>query len=360
MNKSFFGAANTKKMARTAVVFAISVVAAFLVSVVFIMALGVDPFTAYGKMITGVFSRRSGILEVLAKATPLIIMGLGISAAARGGMSNLGGDGQFYVGALASVCVGLYLPQTLPAPLIWVLAALVAVLVGGLWGGMAGYLKARFNTNEVIITIMLNYVGQYIVSWLVSGPLQAPGGIPQTKALDPVYCLPKLATGTRAHWGILVAVVLVIVVSFVFKRTTLGYRIEAVGAAPSAAVYGGINEKAYGVLILFIGGAFCGLAGMVEVYGTYYRVLEGITTSFGFTAMLIALLAHLNPIGVVLGSLFISFLTVGANSMQISLNVPTSIVNVIQSLIILFVLIMPGIEANLREKREKKAQKKGV
>ena len=339
---------------RTARVFLIAIAAAFLVSAVFIAALGVSPVEAYGKMLAGAFGRRSSIFEILAKATPLTIMGLGVSAASKGGLSNLGGDGQFYMGALAAVCVGLYCPQTLAAPLVWLLAAAVAVAAGGLWGGLAGYLKSRFNTNEVIITIMLNYVALYLVSWLVSGPLQAPGGIPQTRALAENYCLPKLMTGSRAHWGILLALLLAAGTRFVFRRTVLGYRIEAVGAAPEAAVYGGINRSAFGVLILFLSGAFCGLAGMVEVYGTYYRVMEGITTSFGFTAMLIALLARLEPIGVVLGSLFISILTVGANSMQIAMNVPTSIVNVTQSLMILFILIMPNVGARIRDRRGRK------
>lgn len=347
-----------RKILRTLRMFLIAVAAAFLVSLVFIAALGVDPFVAYGKMLAGAFGKRSSIFEILAKATPLTIMGLGVSAAAKGGLSNLGGDGQFYMGALCAVCVGLYLPQSLPAPLIWLLAALAAVAAGGIWGGLAGYLKSRFNTNEVIITIMLNYVALYLVSWLVSGPLQAPGGIPQTRALGEAYYLPKLMTGSRAHWGILLALLLAVGMRFVFRRTTLGYRIEAVGAAPDAAVYGGINKRAFGVLILFLSGAFCGLAGMVEVYGTYYRVMEGITTNFGFTAMLIALLAHLEPYAVILGSLFISVLTVGANSMQISLNVPTSIVNVVQSLIILFILIMPSIEDHIRERRTKTVQQR--
>lgn len=349
-----------KKLLRSFRLFLIAAAAAFLVSLVFIAALGVSPFAAYGKMLAGAFAKKSGLFEILAKATPLTIMGLGISAASKGGLSNLGGDGQFYMGAICAVCVGIYCPQSLPAPLVWILAAAVSIAAGGIWGGIAGYLKARFNTNEVIITIMLNYVALYTVSWLVSGPLQAPGGIPQTKALAAGYCLPKLMTGSRAHWGILLALLLAVGMRFVFRRTALGYRIEAVGAAPEAAVYGGINRKAFGLLILFISGAFCGLAGMVEVYGTYYRVMEGITTNFGFTAMLIALLARLDPFGVILGSLFISVLTVGANSMQISLNVPTSIVNVTQSLIILFILITPSIEDHIQERRAKAAGRKGV
>ena len=347
-----------RKSAKSVAMVLVAIVASFLVSLIFIAALGVNPFVAYGKLVSGAFGKKSGIFEILAKATPLAIMGLGVSISVRGGLSNLGGDGQFYVGALSAVCVGLYLPQTLPAPLVWILAIVVSIVVGGFWGGVTGYLKTRFNTNEVIITIMMNYVAQYIVSWLVSGPLEAPGGIPQTRALATNYCLPKLMSGSRAHWGIVLVVVLTALVWYVFRCTTLGYRIEAVGAAPEAAVYGGINQKAYITLIMFISGAFCGLAGMVEVYGTYYRVLEGITTSFGFTAMLIALLAKLNPLAVVLGSLFISTLTVGANSMQIALNVPTSIVNVLQSLIIIFILIMPGIQRNMQRRREKAANGK--
>ena len=349
-----------QKAAKPVIVFLIAVAAAFLVSLIFIAALGVNPFEAYGDLISGALGKKSGILEVLAKATPLAIMGLGVSISIRGGLSNMGGDGQFYVGAICSVCVGLYLPQTLPAPVIWILAILVAVVTGGIWGGVAGYLKTRFNTNEVIITIMMNYVAQYVVSWLVSGPLQAPGGIPQSRALDSAYYLPKLFTGGRAHWGAVLVVILAAAVWFVFRRTTLGYRIEAVGAAPEAAVYGGINRRVFVVLVMFISGAFCGLAGMVEVYGTYYRVLEGITSSFGFTAMLIALLARLSPVAVVLASLFISILTVGANSMQIALNVPTSIVNVLQSQIILFILIMPGIESRVHARLEKKTAGRGV
>lgn len=343
-----------------AVKYLVALLGAFLVSLIYIAALGVNPLTAYAEMITGAFGKKSSVFEILAKATPYAIMGLGISAAVKGGMSNLGGDGQFYVGAICAICVGLYLPQNLPAPLIWVLAALVAIAAGGVWGGAAGLLKAKFQTNEVIITIMLNYVGQYLVSWLVSGPLEAPGGIPQTRALSQAYYLPKLMTGSRAHWGIVLVVVLAVLVAFVFRKTTLGYKIEAVGAAPEAAVYSGINKRLYTVLILFGSGAFCGLAGMVEVYGTYYRVMEGITTSFGFTAMLIALLAQLNPVAVILGSLFISMLSVGANSMQIALNVPTSIVNVMQSLIILFILIIPGLESNLRARRNRRAAQKEV
>ena len=141
----------------------------------FILALGVNPFTAFAAMTAGVFGRAYGLAETVAKATPLIIIGLGITVASRGGMANLGGDGQYYVGALSAICVGLYLPEGTPPVVVWTLAFLGAVVAGATWGGLAGFLRARYHTSEVIITIMLNYVALYMVGALVNGPLQAPG-----------------------------------------------------------------------------------------------------------------------------------------------------------------------------------------
>lgn len=331
-------------------VIGISIVAAFLVCMIFIFALGDNPVYVFWTMLKGALGRKYGLAEILAKATPLIIIGLGITVAAKGGMSNLGGDGQFYVGALASITVGLFLPPSWPSFLVWILAFLAAVISGGIWGALAGWLKSRFNTSEVIITIMLNYVALYFVGFMVSGPLQAPGGIPQTKSLDAARHFPKIISGTRAHGGIILAIIGAFMVWYLFKKMKLGYRIQTVGESPKAATYGGINTKGYMVLTMFIAGAFAGVAGMAEVYGVYYRVLEGITVNLGFTALLIALLARLNPFAVILGSLFISALTVGANSMQIVMNVPTSIVDVVQSLIIFFMLIMPAILGGLNKR----------
>lgn len=341
--------------ADTAGTVAVAILAAFAVSVGFILALGVDPASAFGAMLAGAFGRAYGLAETVAKATPLIIIGLGITVAARGGMANLGGDGQYYMGALASICVGLYLPKGTAPLIVWTLAFCAAALAGALWGGLAGVLKARFHTSEVIVTIMLNYVALYLVGALVNGPLQAPGGIPQTRALDKAYQFAKLLTGTRVHAGIFIALALALLVWFLFAKTTLGNRIRTVGESPRAARYAGVDVMRYEALILALAGGAAGLAGMVDVYGVHFRVLEGITSGFGFTALLIALLARLNPLAVVLGSLFISSLTVGANAMQMQMNVPTSIVNVVQSLIIFFMLVLPGIRKVATAARARRA-----
>lgn len=316
---------------------------ALLVSVVFILALGENPIAVFSYIIKGAFSKASSILEIFAKATPLITIGLGICVASSAGMTNLGGDGQFYIGAMASVCVGLFVKA--PTVVIWILSILVAIIAGGIWGGIAGFLKSTIDTSEVIIAIMLNYIALYIVGFLLSNPLQAPGGLPQTRAIDKSLYIPKIMTGARAHWGIVAAFILAIAVWFVMSRTLFGFRLSTVGRSPQAALYGGISIKKMSTLSMVIAGAFSGLAGMIEVYGTYYRVLEGITVNFGFTAVMIAILAKNKPAGVIIGSLLISALTVGVNSMQIEANVPTCIVTVIQSVVVFSFLVMPAIRA---------------
>lgn len=323
---------------------------AVIISVVFIMALGENPLHVFAQIGSGAFRSTNSVLEILAKATPIIIIGLGICVASSTGMTNLGGDGQFYIGAIASVIVGLYLNA--PPVLVWLIAILVAILAGGVWGGIAGLLRSTLGTSEVIITIMMNYIALYLVGFLISNPLQAPGGIPQTKALADNLHFPKLMTGSRAHWGIIFIVILAIAVSFVMNKTVFGFKMSTIGRSPKAAEYGGIQTKQLSTLSLFIAGAFAGLAGMIEVYGTYYRVLEGITSSFGFTAVMIAILANNKALGVVVGSLLLSTLTVGVNAMQIENDVPTSIVTVIQGVVVFSFLVMPAIRNNIFNSRQ--------
>ncbi len=351
-----YNAQSLQKMLKGPWTILMAVAAAFAVSVLFILALGENPFAVYASILSGVFGHPYGLMEVFAKATPLIIIGVGVAVAGKGGMTNLGGDGQFYIGAISSIVIGIYCFDKMPPVLIWILAVAAAVAGGGIWGGIAGWLRARFNTSEVIITIMMNYVALYLVAFLVGGPLQAPGGIPQTYALDKTLWFSKLFESGRVHTGIVVALFIAVIVWLVFKKTALGYKIETFGHSRFAAAYGGIDTKRYMLLTMLISGGIAGLAGMVEVFGTYYRVLEGITTDLGFIAMLIALLARYNPIAVIAGSLFIAVLTVGANSMQIDMNVPTAIMGIVQSLIIFFVIVMPGIQKKIGRSLVQKRQ----
>ncbi len=328
---------------------ALAIAMAVVVSVIFILALGENPITVFAYIFRGAFRNRSSVLEILAKATPIIAIGLGISVAAATGMTNLGGDGQFYVGAISAALVGIYLDA--PVIVVWLVALIVAILAGGLWGGFAGFLKATLDTSEVIVAIMMNYIALFLIGYLVSNPFQAPGGIPQTRAIPQNMQLPKLLQGSRAHWGIVFVALLAVVVQFVMSKTVFGFQLQTIGRSRKAAYYGGISVKKLSIVSMFIAGSFAGLAGMIEVYGTYYRVLEGISSDFGFTAVMIAILAKYRPAGIIVGSLLISALTVGVNSMQISVNVPTSIVTVIQSVVVFSILVMPTIRSNLVSRR---------
>ena len=278
---------------------------AFCVSGAFIGMAGVDPIETFSIMFTGALGNLNGISQVMIKATPLILIGLGICIGLKGNLTNLGGDGQLIVGAIASAMAGLALKDTLPPILVQICALIIAVLAGGFWGSLVGMLKAYFNMNVIITTIMFNYITNYLLTYAVQGPLKAPGSfLPQTAALPSSIYLTSLIPGLRMHVGIAIAAVMAILVYLFLNYTVVGYRIQVLGNAPKAAAYSGVNAKRYTVLIMFLCGAFSGLAGMVEMYGVYYRGIAGIGNGVGFTAVSAALLAGNNPLVLLITSVF--------------------------------------------------------
>ncbi len=317
----------------------IAIVAALIISGIFILFIGVNPFYAFEMLFIGVFGRLFGFGEMLAKATPLLLVGLGVAIAFKGGLTNLGGDGQFLVGAVLATMVGTEIVG-LPVPIHMILIVIAGALGGAIWGGIAGFLKAKLNTNEVIMTIMMNYIAIYLFSFLIDNPLRDPSGVlPQSKSIPAVLQIPKLLTGTRANIGILFAIVAVILVYYFINKTVFGYKIRAIGISPKASVYAGINSFRQTVLIMMLSGAFAGVAGMVQVYAIHFRLLDGIAGGVGFSAIVVALLGRLNPFGILLASLFIGGLLAGANSMQATTGVPASIVGIIQAIVILFIIV---------------------
>ncbi len=315
-----------------------SLLISLAICALFLRFAGSNPITAYKALFMGVFGSVYGIGEALAKAVPLILIGIGVAIGFRGGLTNLGGDGQFYWGAIASIYIAI-IGHGLPLPLLAILSWLGGCIAGGLWGALAGFLKAYLNANEVITTIMLNYIATLFISFLVHGPLKEPGGyIPQTQPVPSALHLPQIISGTRAHAGLLVAIIALVIYYVFIWKTVYGYRLKATGFSSKGARYAGINTQGYNILTLFLSGAFAGLAGVVEVYGIHYRVLEGISPGYGFTAVVVALLGRFHPIGILLAALLLAALTVGSNFMQVAMGVPVSLVQIIQSLIIVFVL----------------------
>lgn len=320
-----------------------AVLLAFGVGVILLLALGANPFEAYYALINGALGNVSGITQALTKATPLLLVGVGICIAFRGGVINIGGEGQIIVGATAATALSLAF-ASLPSVILLPLTLAVGALAGALWGGIAGFLKAKLNVNEILSTVMLNQIALQVMNYLLRGPMldpkqiEAGTNIPQSAALPDQVWLTRLVPRTLFHSGAILAVVLAILVYFLLWRTTIGYRIRAVGLNPAAARYAGIPVAQYVVLSLVLSGAFAGLAGAVEVTGVHHRMIEGLSGGYGFSGIVAALFGKLHPLGTIPASFLFGALLVGADKMQRTVQVPNSLVVVLNGLVVLFVV----------------------
>lgn len=316
---------------------------ALVVGAVLLTILGVNPLTAYGSLLRGAFGTVSGFTQTLAKSTPLLLVALGICIAFRGGVINIGGEGQIIIGAVAAAAVALALP-TLPGVLLVPLTLGAGVAGGAVWGGIAGVLKARFGVNEILSTVMLNAIALQLMNFLLRGPMLDPEqiaagtNIPQSATLPDQVWLLRLVPRTLLHAGLVLAVILAVVVFIFLWRTTIGFRIRAVGLNPSAARYAGIPVRRYMALALILSGAFAGLAGAVEVTGVHHRMIEGLSGGYGFSGIVAALFGKLHPLGAIPASIIFGGLLVGADKMQRTVQVPSSLVVAINGLIVLFVV----------------------
>jgi simple sugar transport system permease protein len=321
--------------------------AALLVGAAMLVLLGVNPIEAYLSLWDGAFGSANSLAETLVKATPLLLVALGICISFRGNVINIGGEGQMIVGAILATWVGLTFTD-LPGWIIIPLAMIVGFLGGAIWGGIPGFLKAYFNVNEILSTVMMNSIAVQLMNFLLRGPMIDPAQaelaskIPQTARLIEAFRLARLAP-TRLHLGVLIAVILAILVYILLWRTTLGYRIRAVGHNPHAARYAGINVKRYIVLSLLLSGAFSGLAGATQVYGVNYRMItdgsaSGFTGSAGFNGIVAALFGQLHPVWSIPASILFGALLVGANKMQRVVQVPSALVIALNGLVVVFVV----------------------
>ncbi|MDF1500792.1 MAG: ABC transporter permease [Anaerolineales bacterium] len=321
--------------------------AALLVGAVMLLFLKVNPITAYSALWEGAFGSTNALAETLVKATPLLLVGVGICIAFRAGVINIGGEGQMVIGAILGTLIGLNL-EGWPGWIVIFLALLGGFVGGAIWGGIPGLLKAYFNVNEILSTIMMNAIAVQMMNFLLRGPMIDPSQaelaskIPQTARLLEAFRLPRLVP-TRLHLGAAIAVVLAILVYILLWRTTLGYRIRAVGQSPQAARYAGISVKRHIVLALLFSGAFAGLAGATQVFGVNYRMITdgsatGFTGSAGFNGIVAALFGQLHPIGTIPASILFGALLVGANKMQRVVQVPSALIIALNGLVVVFVV----------------------
>ena len=321
----------------------LAVPVAFLVGAIMLLALGANPLTAYGALISAGFGDVSGITQTLTKATPLLLVGLGVCIAFRGGIINIGGEGQILMGALATTAVAIGF-RDVSGWILLPLCLIVGALAGGVWGGIPGILKARLGVNEILSTVMMNAIAVQLSNFLLRGPMIDPAQIEagtriaQSALLPRSVWLPKLVPSTLLNAGAVIALVMAVLVYIFLWRTTIGYRIRAVGLNASAARYAGIRVPYYQAISLRLGGAFAGLAGAIEVMGVQHRMLEGLSGGYGFSGIVVALFGSLHPLGAIPAAILFGGLLVGADGMQRSVQVPSALVSTLLGLVVLLVV----------------------
>jgi ABC-type uncharacterized transport system permease subunit len=310
-----------------------------VVSAPIFLALGLNPIATLRIFFIEPLSSFNGISEWLLKASPLILIGLGLTVAFRASVWNIGAEGMYTIGA---ICAGWLALRFGAGGHVWLLPAmmLAGVLGGMAWAAIPAFLKTQANTNEILVSLMLNYVAALLLSFLVNGPMQDPEGsnYPQTASFDPTAMFTPLFAGMRINASLCITIAAVIVIWFFLERSFLGFQMSVSGAAPSAARYAGFRESRMIWLSLLISGATAGLAGMMEAAGPLGQLTPVISPGYGFTAIIVAFVGRLTPVGVVLGGLLVSLLYWGGESVQMSLGVPASLARTFQGLLLFFLL----------------------
>jgi general nucleoside transport system permease protein len=281
------------------------------------------------------------IVQTFVQATPLLLAGLGVGLGFKAGLFNIGAQGQFLLGALGAIWVGSLMASA-PAVAAIPAALLAGLIVGGFWAGIAGFLKATSGAHEVVTTIMLNYVALAVLSWLVSGPLRLPHS-PQPVTAEVVSAALPIFVGRTGHLGILIGLAMVPLVWFLLYRTTRGFEIRAVGANPDAARYAGMRPRGVTVLTMALAGGLAGLAGTVNVLGINHQISATFSTTVGFDSITVALLGRSNPWGILPSAILFGAMRAGAAGMQIQAGVPAELVDVVQSIILFFLVANPII-----------------
>lgn len=322
----------------------IAVLLALCVGAVMLLVLGTNPIEAYRVMIEGALGDQAGLFRTLTRATPLLIAGIGICIAFRAGVINIGAEGQLFIGAISATAFSTTIGAQLPAGLLVPLTLLAGLLGGAAWGFVPGYLKARFGVNEILSTVMMNEIAVQLLLFLLSGPMLDPAQIasgtriPQSAQLPEAAWLARLAPPSQLHSGLFIGLAAAVIIYLLLWRTTLGYRIRAVGLNRDAARYAGIRVPRYLLLGLVFSGGLAGLAGAVEVTGITHRMVEGFAVGYGFSAIVVALFGRLHPLGAIPSAILFGALLVGADKMQRTMQVPSVTITALQGLIVIFVV----------------------
>jgi ABC-type uncharacterized transport system permease subunit len=318
----------------------VALIAAMLVSAILIKLANASPIEAFVNLMKGAFGNKRAFLETMVKATPLILTGLSTVIAFRGKIWSIGQEGQFFLGAIGGYWA-YRIFQGLPAVALVPIIVLAAILAGAIGGMIAGLLKAYFNVDEIISTVMGNYIIIYLLSFLLSadGPWREPGSYYlQTAPISANAYFPILIRNSRLHMGFLIAIACSMLVYLILNHTPFGYQLRAYGSNPRAAKFKGININKILIVTMFISGALSGLAGTGELFGVQYRLRPDLSPGYGYTGIIVAMLAGLNPIGVIPAAILFGAIINGSAQMRIATGVPTALTSAIQAIVLLFLL----------------------
>jgi simple sugar transport system permease protein len=309
---------------------------ALLTGGLLILVLGQNPTYVYRDMVIGAWGSPTVIRETIKIAVPLLITAIALAAAFKMKFWNIGGEGQIMAGAVAAGFFGLTAAGALPKPLLVLVMMAAGTIAGGLYGLLPAACKARWNTNETLFTLMLNYIALAFLKYLLNGPWKAAGStFPKMAMLAPED---RLTQVLGVHWGWILACVLVVVAWFYFKKSKQGYEIATVGESADTARYAGIKVSRVIMRTMFISGGLCGLVGMLQYVGADYTITEGITGGVGFTAITVAWLAKMNPYGMAVVAVFIAMLERGSNAIQTIYKIPASASDLLIGIILFFML----------------------
>lgn len=322
---------NTKNKLIKILVPIISILCSFIVGAILIAFIGGNPFEAYYYLLKGAFGTSANIGETVMKAVPLIFTGLAATFAYRCGVFNLGAEGQFVMGAVVSIWISTTFTGILGVPQL-VISLIGGAIAGGMWAMIPGILKITRGLNEMIVSIMLNYIAILFMGFLYSGPLRE-GSVPQTAAVT--TRLSRIGD-SKIHIGIIIALLIAIFVYYFLFHTSGGFKLRAVGLNATASEYNGFPVKKLMLMSFVISGLIAGIGGSVELHGTQYRLMAGFGDGYGFDGVSIALIGQLNPIGTVLVAYLFAVLRKGATTMQVGTGMPTSVIDIIQALVIVF------------------------
>lgn len=315
-----------------------AILAAFVSGGILLVIAGANPLQAYADMLTGTLGSRFDFSLVLVEVAPLLLIGLGLSIAFRARVWNIGAEGQLVMGALAGGAFAIYAPIDIKAVAIST-ACIVGAAAGAAWGWIVGFVRARWGVNEVISSLLLNYVAIFSLNYAVRKPLRDPVGFqPVSETLPDAARLPDVP-GFRVHIGLLIGLALIPIVAYVIRRTPFGFHTLMMGMNDEATEAAGVKTGRLVVLLMMISGAFAGLAGVLQVMGPETRLTNNISPGFGFTAIIVALIGRMRPMGVLFGALLIGALTLGGDVIQRTQQVPRILTLVIQALFVLFLLV---------------------